>query len=136
MTRQKRDPLIAAMIAKLPDGGEWPVDRQLAWLHLMAMAFGTVYGGDAAECLGKGPLVPPLRTIDPVFKPVEKAAPRFPFYIDEQGAARNKDGKPVKASEVKGEIVDLRGIDGDINSIRWADGTLGLNGADLTIVVG
>jgi len=132
MARSKRDPLIAAMIAKLPNGGEWPVDRQLAWLNLMAMAFGTVYGGDAAAQLGNKASAAPA----PTFKPVEKAKPRFPFYIDEQGKARNIYGTPIKAHEVKGEIVDLRGMDGDVNTIQWADGTTGLNGADLTIVAG
>jgi hypothetical protein len=128
MARSKRDPLIAAMIAKLPDGEEWPVDRQLAWLHLMAMAFGTVYGGDAAAHFGAKPPAPQA------FKPVVKAKPQFQFYIDEQGRARKQDGTPIKASDVKGDIVDLRGMDGDVKTIRWADGTTGLNGADLTIV--
>jgi len=128
MARTKRDPLIAAMIAKLPDG-EWPVDRQLAWLNLMAMAFGTVYGGDAAAHLIRIPAS--AQTFKPV---VVKPKPQFPFYIDEQGAARKQDGSPVKASEVKGELVDLRGQDGDMKTIRWADGSTGLNGADLTIV--
>jgi hypothetical protein len=128
MARPKRDPLIAAMIAKLPDGEEWPVDRQLAWLHLMAMAFGTVYGGDAAGQFGDKPPAPQA------FKPVVKAKPQFPFYIDEQGNALNSAGKPIKAADVKGELVDLRGMDGDVKAIKWADGSTGLNGADLTIV--
>jgi hypothetical protein len=95
----------------------------------MAMAFGTVYGGDAAAQLGGKQPAPQA------FKPVVvKPKPQFPFYIDEQGAARKQDGSPVKASEVKGELVDLRGQDGDMKTIRWADGSTGLNGADLTIV--
>lgn len=132
MSRPKRDPLIAAMIAKLPDGGEWPVDRQLAWLNLMAMAFGTVYGGDAAAAAH---ICSKQQTTTPqTFKPVENPKPHFPFYIDEQGAARNKAGKPINAKDVQGELVDLRGQDGDMKTIRWADGSTGLNGADLTIV--
>ena len=128
MSRPKRDALIAAMIAKLPDGDEWPVDRQLAWLHLMAMAFGTVYGGDAAAHLGTKPPAPAT------FKPVVKAKPQFQFYIDEQGNALNAAGKPIKATDVKGDLVDLRGMDGDVKTIKWADGSTGLNGADLTII--
>jgi len=133
MSRPKRDPLIAAMIAKLPDGDEWPVDRQLAWLHLMAMAFGTVYGGDAASRLGQVPtqIIIPRPEPDPRRKVIE---PMFPFYIDEKGNARRAGGAQIKASEVKGDLVDLRGMDGDVKSIRWADGTTGLNGADLTII--
>jgi len=64
----------------------------------------------------------------------EKPEPKFPFYIDEQGNALNGAGKPIKASEVKGDLVDLRGMDGDVKTIKWADGSTGLNGADLTIV--
>lgn len=135
MPRQKRDPLIAAMIAKLPDGGEWPVDRQLAWLNLMAMAFGTVYGGDAAARLGGQSFAATLgeRSVK-AFSAVEKPKPQYRFYIDEEGNALNKHGKPINASDVQGELVDLRGMDGDMQTIRWADGTMGLNGADLTIV--
>lgn len=133
MPRSKRDPLIAAMIAKLPDG-EWPVDRQLAWLQLMAMAFGTVYGGDVAARLKNWIAVTP-QTFKPIGLPLSiNPPPQFPFYIDEQGNARKQDGSPVKASEVKGDLVDLRGQDGDMKTIRWADGTTGLNGADLTII--
>lgn len=128
MARPKRDPLIAAMIAKLPEDGDWPVDRQLSWLHLMAMAFGTVYGGDAAAHLGK-----PQQTTPQTFKPVV-VKPQFPFYIDEKGFAKRQDGARIKASEVKGELFDLRGQDGDMKTIQWADGSTGLNGADLTII--
>lgn len=128
MTRPKRDPLIAAMIAKLPEGGEWPVERQLAWLHLMAMAFGTVYGGDAAAHLGSKQPAPQT------FKPIVVNQPQFPFYIDMDGQARNRVGKPINAKDVQGDLVDLRGQDGDMKTIRWADGTTGLNGADLTII--
>jgi len=128
MARPKRDSLIAAMIAKLPEDGDWPVERQLSWLHLMAMAFGTVYGGDAASHLGKANLPSP-QTLKPVV-----VKPQHPFYIDEKGFAKRQDGTRIKASEVKGEIIDLRGQDGDMKTIQWADGTTGLNGADLTII--
>lgn len=139
MARTKRDPLIAAMIAKLPDGGEWPVDRQLSWLNLMAMAFGTVYGGDAAARLVHLPQ-PSYPTRDDVIAAMPPklrdvyTKPQFPFYIDLDGNALNKHGKPINAKDVQGELVDLRGMDGDVKTIRWADGTMGLNGADLTIV--
>lgn len=137
MARKTRDPLIAAMIAKLPDGGEWPVDRQLAWLNLMAMAFGTVYGGDAAVRIGSMPKVYPPHV---TFGKIDALPARdgslmvYPFYIDHDGKAKNQHGKPVKASEVKGDLVDLRGQSGDMKTIQWADGSTGLGGADLTIV--
>lgn len=129
MARPKRDPLIAAMIAKLPESGEWPVDRQLAWLNLMAMAFGTVFGGDAAAYLRADKPLPAQFTPPPV-----KPKPVYAFYIDNDGKAKNQHGKPIKSGEVKGELYDLRGQDGDVKTILWADGSTGLNGADLTIV--
>ena len=141
MPRQKRDPLIAAMIAKLPDGGEWPVEQQLAWIHLMAMALGVVHGGDAAARLAtlapgapsaNGNGLVPLRNPPPAA--MLREAPKPHFYIDKRGFARNRDGVAINAKDVQGELVDLRGMDGDVKSIRWADGTVGLNGADLTIV--
>jgi hypothetical protein len=39
----------------------------------------------------------------------------------------------VLPKDVTGEIYDTRGIDADLRTITWADGTTGLNGADLTI---
>ena len=138
MARPKRDPLIAAMIAKLPDAGEWPVERQLSWLHLMAMAFGTVYGGDAAAQLRHDDISRVRQSAAAMTaalpKPASPASPAYPFYIDTDNRAKDKSGKPVKASEVKGELFDLRGWDGDMKLIEWADGSTGLNGANLTIV--
>lgn len=132
MTRPKRDPLIAAMIAKLPETGDWPVDRQLAWLSLMAMAFGTVYGGDAAAHLGKTEVNGPRHA---VLKELAKLAkPAYPFYIGIDGKAYKAPGTPINAKDVKGDLYDMRGELGDMKTIVWADGSTGLNGADLTIV--
>jgi hypothetical protein len=129
MPRRKQDPLLAALIAKLPQtGAEWPVDQQLGWLNLMAMALGAVYGGDVAAKLGRADL-------KPIFMPVQPKAkkPAHAFYIDESGYVRNGAGKAVLPKDVTGEIYDTRGIDADLRTITWADGTTGLNGADLTI---
>jgi hypothetical protein len=123
------------MIAKLPEGGEWPVDQQVGWLNLMAMAFGTVYGGDAASRLSQGRSTPqaPIRA---VAAPAHKPGGNYSFMIDEEGFARTAGRKRINVTDVTGEIVDLRGMDGDMKSIIWADGSTGLNGADLTIVAG
>lgn len=132
MAKAKTDPLLAALIAKLPKAGEeWPVDNQIAWLRMMAMAFGSVYGGDAASRMVAPGLIkePGL----PVYPPFKLVPPKYQFYIDEQGVARKANGKPITAKEVSGTLYDLRGIDGDVKTIQWADGSTGLNGADLTI---
>lgn len=132
MSRKKSDPLIAALIAKLPaSNDEWPVDQQIAWLNLMAMAFGAVWGGDAAARIKHAQ--PATANVQPA-KPQAPVKPTYPFYIDEKGYAKNRAGKRVTAKDVGGEIYDLRGIDGDMGGIIWADDSKGLNGADLMVV--
>lgn len=129
MPRLKSDPLLAALIKKLPvPGNEWPVEQQLAWLNLMAMALGAVYGGDAAAKLGKA-------EVKPVFMPVQQRpkAPKGGFYIDDEGMVRDGKGKRVLPKDVTSEIYDTRGEMGDMRAIIWADDSKGLNGADLTI---
>jgi hypothetical protein len=39
-----KDPLIAALIQKLPAEGSWPVDERVTWLKMLAMAFQITYG--------------------------------------------------------------------------------------------
>ena len=81
----------------------------------------------------------PTLSIPQPVKPA--AAPKPPqaayrFMIDENGVVmRTKDGKPVLPGDItsRDEIYDVRKA-GDLRSIIWADGSTGLNGADLTIV--
>lgn len=126
MPRRKTDPLLSALISKLPAGGtEWAADKQKAWLDLMAMAFATVYGVAPSQ-FGKVTVLSGPRPPD---------KPAHAFVIDEQGIARKgPGGKRIKASDVTGPIFDMRGEDGDMRTITWADNSQGLNGADLVIV--
>lgn len=39
-----KDPLINALIQKLPKSGKWPVDERVNWLKMLAMAFQISYG--------------------------------------------------------------------------------------------
>ncbi|MDP3860514.1 MAG: hypothetical protein Q8Q63_02905, partial [Phaeovulum sp.] len=39
-----KDPLISALIQKLPDTGPWGAEQRVAWLNLMKMAFQLSYG--------------------------------------------------------------------------------------------
>lgn len=134
MGKAKLDPLLAALIAKLPASGTpWPESGQQAWLNLMAMAFGSVYGGEVKA----GAVSQRMSGVVPT-KPaaaIMPAKPKYPFVIDETGYARNAKGKRITAAEVTDVLYDLRGIDGDVNGIIWADDSVGLNGADLTISV-
>jgi hypothetical protein len=135
----KQDPLIAALIEKLPkDAKEWAVDKQIAWLRLMAMAFGTIYGGDAAAQIFDGKAAAPApSTPAPEPEPAEPFKPSEPFmdfHIDEEGyARRTKDGSRVMPADVTDTIIDLRGEHGDLGGIIWADDSTGVLGADLNI---
>ena len=138
MARPRTNPLLAALIAELPAKGEaFPSDRQRAWLELMAMALAATYGGEVVR-LGAGAVASPAaeepKSPASKFKAAPaKAGPAHPFVIDEQGYAKNKAGKRILPAEVTSEIHDLRGMDGDMKTIIWADGSTGLNGRDLTI---
>lgn len=141
----KDDPLIAALIAKLPKANTaWPVDQQVAWLRMTAMAFGVVYGGKAVdeipafspratdlaitEATISGALLQPT-TIDPKNN---KSLPAF--FIDAQGIAQNANGERINPKDVGGNvIVDLRGEAGDLGAIQWADGSTGVRGHQLEI---
>lgn len=147
MPRLKSDPLLAALIKKLPQpGNEWPVDQQLAWLHMVAVAFRLVYGGDASERLNGAfnweaaeevSRTVPEKAFHHLYRPpVQPKAPKAPkggFYIDDQGMVRNAQGKRVLPKDVTSEVYDTRGEMGDMKAIVWADDSKGLNGADLTI---
>ena len=119
MPRRKTDPLLSALISKLPAGGaDWPVEQRKAWLALMEMAFNTVYGVQATSAH----VAPP------------KPAVVHTFMIDEEGYVRGRGGKRLNPSDISGPIYDMRGEEGDTRSIIWADESTGLNGADITIV--
>lgn len=127
------DPLIAALIAKLPaPGQEFPSDRQKAWLQLMAMALATSYGGEAVSLEAQPPAAPP-----PQPQKFSKPQPVYPFIIDKEGYARNgKTMTRVMPSDIGAQTVtDLRGEMGDMRGIIWADNSTGVNGADLTVTV-
>ena len=76
---------------------------------------------------------PPAAASSATPVPAKPKAPSYPFIIDEHGYVRDKKGKQVLPSQVTDAIVDLRGELGDLREIIWADGSQGLNGADLTI---
>jgi hypothetical protein len=49
------DPLISALIQKLPKAGAWPVDERVTWLRMLAMAFQVTYGQEPEIEIKKGP---------------------------------------------------------------------------------
>ena len=137
MARPK-NPLIQALIAELPDANtDWPVEKQLSWLNMMAMALGVVYGGDAAKRIedNSKPAEPASKLAAPP-QPTQKKIPKYdyPFVIEHNGHVLNAKGNRVLPTDVTSAIHDLRGEDGDMGTITWADGSRGLIGADVTIV--
>ena len=87
-----------------------------------------------AALQGSAPAMPAPQPAKPAAAPKPPQA-AYRFMIDENGVVmRTKDGKPVLPGDITSEIYDVRGQAGDLRSIIWADGSTGLNGADLTIV--
>jgi hypothetical protein len=136
-TSRTKDPLLAALIAKLPPSSEpWSEEAQLLWLQHMAMAFSGIYGGAVAARLGvtsaQGVLSSPTAPVVPKLKP---AKPTYKFYIDSDSYVRNQSGKRILPKDVTDLLIDTRGSDSDVGSITWADDTQGINGVDVTIVL-
>ncbi len=135
-----RDPLIEAMISRLPAAGEdFSEEDQAKWIEHMRSCLSLVYGGDMARPLHYSG--PPLQeSIEEVLyrpsPPSERAAAKNKpnFYIGDDNLVRNKKGDRLMPNEISGTIIDLRGVDGDPDIITWADDSKGLrNAGDVTI---
>lgn len=136
------DPLLAALIGKLPPGGPFPGEQRAAWLKMMGMAFDVVYGvaEDMPNFLGvvSGPvggnMRPASAPLAPAAAPARAKHVGHDFYIDEGGCALNAAGVPVLIEDVPPDtiIFDYRpvvtGEFRDVASIAWADGTRGATG--------
>jgi hypothetical protein len=138
MTKARHDPLLSALIARLPaDAAQWPRAGRIAWLQMMAMGFDVVYG----PCDGirvapeerhgddRGVSDQPESRI-PFHGPGERRSPTQPapaaqrFYVDRDGFAMG-DGRPIAMEELPAGVVlwDERvGIEcGDATAILWRD---------------
>jgi hypothetical protein len=134
MTKRTLDPLLSALIDKLPPTGtEWPVEEQTAWLKIMAMAFGSVYGSPATVQFNADK--PSIASAKPQAAPASKVKLKVDhnFIIDLDGYARDAKGARILPKDIKEYIFDMRGALSDMRSIIWADGSTGLNGADIVI---
>lgn len=131
------DPLMAAVIAKLPPVGRpFPNAAREAWFTLMRNAIDVAYGPEDAPSAPAAIAAP---------APAEKPAPRPPHlqagcdvYVDDDGFARcdfrrDDSGRPfpspqrrVLAEEALGEqIYDYRGARRDRDTVTWADDARG-----------
>jgi hypothetical protein len=138
-SQAKRDPLLAALIARLPAAPEWPCADRSAWLRMMAMAFDVVYGpcgGVPIAPDGDAPAPTQARAADEAAaalraQPAQAApsgAPRF--YVDHDGFAMgvfdNGAGcRPIAIEDLLlgATLWDERtGMEsGDIAAILWRD---------------
>jgi hypothetical protein len=135
MTKARHDPLLSALIARLPaNAAQWPRVARIAWLQMMAMAFDVVYGPcdrirvAPEEGRGDGGGVSDRPEACTLFHgPAEHRAPVHPaaaqrFYVDRDGFAMG-DGRPVAMEDLPAGAVlwDERvGIEcGDASAILW-----------------
>jgi hypothetical protein len=150
------DPLIGAVIDKLPPGGSsWPAKRRAAWFEMLWKACEVVYADDGEEiampsflphhavvaderraALPLAPAAPaPPGNSPGAARAADTDQPLPPFFIDGQGfARRGADGERILPAEAGGmPIVDLRGEEGDLGAIVWADDSRGVRGLRLEI---
>ncbi len=138
------DPLLSAVIAKLPAaGGEFPRESRVNWLKTLAMALGMAYGEVGAIAIDPAAPVP-VPAMLPAALPYDVAAggggagginwikepdksPRYAFFVDKDGMARGMKGNRINANQLNGDVLyDLRGEAGDLAAITWADDTRGI----------
>ena len=112
----------AENIEKTPTTKQWAkIKERVAALRVVGLVVGPGGGGGATP-----KPAPPVKKPDPI----------YPFIIDQDNVVRNgRTKKPILPTDVMGQTIhDLRGMDGDLKTIVWADGATGLNGADCNII--
>jgi len=118
------DPLLAALIARLPrPGTNWPTKDRVAWLEMTERALDVVYPRDMTDI----PDAHPQHNGH-----AAPSEPVYPQYIDREGFVRRAGGVRINYPEVDGRLYDLRG-EGDLGSIKWADDSTGVLGKMLDI---
>lgn len=138
MASSETDPVLAALIARLPPSGSvWPTKKRAAWMQMVWLSFDLVYEGDGEAIdlpsflqAAAAPAPAVAVTKDP--EPKKPAPSPFAFFIDLQGFARRGDGTRLMPADVGGILYDQRG-EGDLGSIIWADDSAGVRGYQLDI---
>jgi|GEM_PF-1939976 len=147
----KSDPMLAALINKLPATGEpWPLAQRVEWLNMIAMSFNMVFGQAEPIHIGttrvnytRDAVMMAREASDLVSKIVLDTArpvvakPNPPrFFIDKQGYARKDPGgiRIMPGNIDAGEVLfDDRGEHGDLATITWSDDSQGVLGLQLDI---
>lgn len=132
--RRSVDRLIASLIAKLPSPGEeWSGDKQREWLRTMEMALNMVYGNQTAMAERDAYAAVKEQIKEAVGSAIPMPSPHA-FIIDGDGIARYGVTRGrIMPKDVLGTIIDLRGEQGDLSAITWADGSRGVTGLHLDI---
>lgn len=128
----RRDPVIAALISKLPaEGTTFSRAQRVNWLRQIAMAFDGAYGVEALIAVDQNNPArkdPPLMELpNPIAaRPAPIAPASEPrYFIDQEGYARKSPGNVrIKPHEVPdGALLeDERDGEGELDTIKWADG--------------
>jgi len=133
----KRDPVIAALIAKLPgEAATFTREQRINWLRQMAMAMDGAYGVDAAIAIDDAPGLTisaiPARAVSmthPTAPPQPVTAPadsdEIRFYVDASGYARqDPGGKRIDPFDIPdgSELEDEREGDDALDTINWKAG--------------
>lgn len=135
-----QDPLLAAIIGKLPPtGSTWSKADRINWLRMFVMAANVAYGDAPGISVADVEERPPLRFAPPVLvetipSGLPQVAPTAPtreqagparFTIDVDGFAL-RDGLPIDPEDVPaGAIIwdERRGAEiGDLSSVYWKRG--------------
>jgi hypothetical protein len=139
--------VINALIEELPPiGTTWPGEQRVAWLELMSTAFTLAYG--AAGVATRSASSPAARP-RPAKAKTRRAASRKPakptplgptgprFFVDAGNFARRAGGARIMPSDDVDELVDQRGMNGDLGTITWADDSTGIpKGVQINVTIG
>jgi hypothetical protein len=149
----KQHPMIAALLNQMPAAAaDWPIEKRVEWLNMLAMSFNMVFSPVATIHIGMTHVTftrdagPAAAALAPAAadRPVV-AKPHPPrLFIDLQGFARRDPGGALREvgkefprimpSEVGSDVLfDDRGELGDLGSITWADDSRGVLGLQLDI---
>lgn len=133
----KRDPVIGALIAKIPaDGASFTRAQRVNWLRMVAMAFDGAFGVEMPIAIDAAPVVThsqePIEmpnVLLPAAPPQPISAPADPdeirYYVDKAGLARMEPGgKRIRPMDIPAgaELEDERDGDDSLDTIKWADG--------------
>jgi hypothetical protein len=133
----RRDPVVAALIAKLPaDGGRFSRAQRVNWLRMFAMALDGAFGVElpigidaAPDVTISGGIIDMPSILKPAAPPAPIAASAEPdeirYFVDAEGFARVEPGRArIRPGDIPAGLVleDERDGDDALDTIKWADG--------------